>query len=225
MIADISHNLYDLLKRLPGKVKLVAVSKNHSSEEILQAYHSGQRRFGENRVQELVTKQSILPEDTEWHFIGHLQTNKVRQIIHFVSLIQSIDSLRLLTEVNKEAARINRKVDCLLEMHIAEEDSKFGLSFPEAVDLLESKEYHSMQNIRLTGLMGMATFTSDFAHVRNEFRTLHNFFQQVKKKYFPAENSFCEISMGMSDDFMIAVEEGSTMVRIGTAIFGSRRSG
>ena len=223
MIVDIGHNLTDLLKRLPVEVKLVAVSKNHSPKEILEAYNSGQRRFGENRVQELVAKHAVLPNDTEWHFIGHLQTNKVRQIISFVSLIQSIDSLRLLSEVNREAAKINRKVDCLLEMHIAEEDSKFGLTLQETEALLESKEFHSMQNVRIKGLMGMATFTSDIIQIRNEFRTLRSWFQQIRNKYFLTEMSFCELSMGMSDDFMIAVDEGSTIVRIGTAIFGSRR--
>jgi pyridoxal phosphate enzyme (YggS family) len=219
---SIQRRLDDLLVRIPPTVKLVAVSKNHSAGEILEAYQCGQRRFGENRVQELVAKQPLLPQDIEWHFIGHLQTNKVRSIIPFVSLIQSIDSLKLLSEVNNEAGKINRKVDCLLEMHIAAEDTKFGLDLESAGSLLGSEDFRAMQNINIKGVMGMATFTSDTQLVRSEFRNLRNCFDFLKIKYFPEKNTFTEISMGMSDDFPAAIEEGSTIVRIGTAIFGER---
>jgi PLP dependent protein len=220
---NIQHNLTDLLSNLPPAVKLVAVSKNQSESAILEAYQLGQFRFGENKVQEIVRKQAVLPGNIEWHFIGHLQTNKVRYIVPFVRLIHSIDSLKLLAEVNREATKINRVVDCLLEIHIAMEDSKFGLKIPDVYTLLESKDYRSMQNVRISGLMGMATFTDDLVQVRKEFRLLHEYFQQIKRDYFPDDPDFKEISMGMSDDYPIAVEEGSTIVRIGTAIFGERR--
>ncbi len=219
----IQKNLADLFLHLPPSVKLVAVSKNQPEVGILEAYRHGQRRFGENKVQELMRKQAVLPTDIEWHFIGHLQTNKVRYIIPFIGLIQSIDSLKLLIEVNKEAAKINRVVDCLLELFIASEETKFGLDFPEAQAILESKDYRSMHAIRITGLMGMATFTNDTTRVRNEFQSLYHSFQLLKKEYFPADQNFAEISMGMSEDFHIAMEEGSTLVRIGTAIFGERK--
>ena len=219
---SIQQKLADLFSYLPPTVKLVAVSKNQPGSDILEAYQHGQRRFGENKVQELVSKQATLPADIEWHFIGHLQTNKIRYIIPFIRLIQSIDSLKLLVEVNKEAVRINRVVDCLLELHIATEETKFGFDFPEVRTLLESKDYRSMQNVRITGLMGMATFTDDLISVRKEFQLLHQSYQIIKKDYFADEPYFSEISMGMSEDYRIAVEEGSTIVRIGTAIFGER---
>ena len=220
---SIQQKLADLLSSLPPTVKLVAVSKNHPEKDILEAYQFGQRRFGENKVQELLRKQEVLPADIEWHFIGHLQTNKVRFIVSFIRLIQSIDSVKLLLEVNKEAARINRVVDCLLELRIASEETKFGLDIQQARALLESKDYRSMQNVRITGLMGMATFTEDILRVRNEFQLLRNFHELLKKDYFPDDKSFKEVSMGMSEDFRIAVDEGSTLIRIGTAVFCDRK--
>ena len=220
---SIQNSLAGLLALLPPTVKLIAVSKNQPVSDILEAYQFGQRRFGENKVQELLRKQAVLPADIEWHFIGHLQTNKVRELIPFIHLIQSIDSMKLLNEVNKEASRLNRVVDCLLELHIATEDTKFGLDLSEARRLLESEDYRMMKNVRITGLMGMATFTPNVDCIRNEFRLLHHYFQILQEDYFPGEPDFAEISMGMSDDFPIAVEEGSTIVRIGTAIFGERK--
>jgi PLP dependent protein len=219
---SIRQNLAVLTALFPLSVKLVAVSKTQPPEAIQEAYDNGQRRFGENKVQELLSKQPLLPDDIEWHFIGHLQTNKVKLIVPIVKLIHSIDSLRLLSAVNIEASKIGRVVDCLLEMHIATEDTKFGMDLDEARSLLGSPEYWFMRHIRITGLMGMATFTNDDSIVRKEFRKLHSCFQVLKEEFFRDNNSFAEISMGMSEDFRIAIEEGSTMVRIGTAIFGVR---
>lgn len=221
---SIPNNFASLNAILPPAVKLVAVSKNHPAGSITEAYNCGQRRFGENKVQELISKQKLLPSDIEWHFIGHLQTNKIRPIISFVKMIHSIDSIRLLSQVNKEAARIGRTVDCLLEMYIATEESKFGLDLAEARSLFESDEYKAMKNIRLCGVMGMATFTEDTVKVRSEFRSLKGYFEILKKDYFEGDPGFSEISMGMSDDFRIAVEEGSTMIRVGTTLFGSRNA-
>ena len=220
---SVRHNLANFSALLPPTVNLVAVSKNQPVSDILEAYQCGQRRFGENKVQELLNKQPQLPEDIEWHFIGHLQTNKVKYIVPFISMIESIDSLKLLNEINGEAAKIKRVVDCLLEMFIATEESKFGLDLEEAKALFDSGEYRAMSNIRIRGLMGMATFTDDENRVRKEFQSLHHHFQLLKKEYFPDDPRFSELSMGMSDDYMIAVEEGSTIVRIGTALFGERK--
>jgi PLP dependent protein len=215
--------LQNILKELNSKgVKLVAVSKTKPNEAILEIYHSGHKIFGENRVQELVEKQAQLPKDIEWHFIGHLQSNKVKFIAPFVHLIHSIDSLKLLKEVNKQALKNDRTIDCLLQMHIAEEETKFGLDEKEAAELLASEDYQKMQNVRIVGLMGMATFTSDQNQVSLEFRNLSNTFKSLKSRFFKNEESFKEISMGMSGDYKIAVEEGSTMVRIGSLIFGAR---
>ena len=215
--------LQDILNELnPHGIKLVAVSKTKTVEAIKSIYDSGHKIFGENRVQELVAKQEQLPDDIEWHLIGHLQTNKVKYIAPFVHLIHSIDSLKLLKEVNKQAAKNDRLIDCLLQMHIAKEESKFGLDEEEAVELLESDTYQEMQNINIVGLMGMATFTTDENQIRQEFRNLARFFNRLKQHYFQNEASFKEISMGMSGDYKIAIEEGSTMVRIGSLIFGPR---
>lgn len=219
---SLAQNLTKISSLLPASVKLVAVSKTQLVSTIQEAYQLGQRRFGENKVQELVSKHPLLPTDIEWHFIGHLQSNKVKLIIPFVSMIHSIDSLKLLIQVNQEAAKAGRVIDCLLEIHIASEESKFGLDFSDAKSLVESDTYRSMKNIILRGVMGMATFTDDITIVRNEFRTLHSCFESIKKDHFPTDERFSEISMGMSDDFNVAVEEGSTIVRIGTALFGSR---
>lgn len=207
---------------IPENIKLVAVSKTKPVEEILKIYQQGQRDFGENKVQELVNKQPNLPQDIYWHFIGHLQTNKVRFIAPFVHLIHSIDSLKLLSEVNRQALKNNRNIDCLLQIYIASEESKFGLDQTEAEELLSSETYQSMSNIRICGVMGMATFTSDKSLIRKEFGNLKSIFNMLRETYFADSVYFNEISMGMSDDYTIAIEEGSTIVRIGSAIFGKR---
>ncbi|MGC9352398.1 MAG: YggS family pyridoxal phosphate-dependent enzyme [Mariniphaga sp.] len=219
---DIEKNIAEIKKSLPDGVKLVAVSKTRSPEIILQAYGAGHKIFGENKAQELIQKQEVLPKDIEWHFIGHLQTNKARYLVPFVSMIHGIDSFKLLKTVNKEAKKNNRIIPCLLQFHIAEESTKFGLSEEEAYEILDSEEYKTLKNISIAGVMGMATFTDDKLQVRNEFRFLKKIFDKLKKEYFPRKKGFKEISMGMSDDYPIAVEEGSTIVRIGSKIFGAR---
>ncbi|MBX2878082.1 MAG: YggS family pyridoxal phosphate-dependent enzyme [Saprospiraceae bacterium] len=202
--------------------RLVAVSKTKPVEQILDMYHQGQRIFGENRVQELVEKQATLPKDIEWHAIGHLQTNKVKYICSFVSLIHSVDSLKLLREINKQAVRNERVIDCLLQIKIAAEDSKFGLSQADAKTLLGSEAFSQLQNVRIVGLMGMATFTDNIDQVRGEFQHLKTCFEELKTTFFSEQADFKEISMGMSGDYRIAQEEGSTMVRIGSLLFGAR---
>ena len=219
---SIEDNLRNLLKTIPDHVKLVAVSKTQPVERILLAYHAGQRIFGENKVQELTEKQTQLLSDIKWHMLGHLQTNKVKYIAPFVSLIHSVDSLKLLKEIDKEAAKNKRMIDCLLEFYIAREESKFGLSMEEALDILNSEDYQNMSNIRICGVMGIASFVDDPAIVRAEFKTLSGIFSELKSEFFPGKEYFSEISMGMSSDYRIAIEEGATMVRIGTAIFGER---
>lgn len=218
----IAENLQLVRNQLPDKVKLVAVSKTKSVEAIGEAYRAGQRRFGENRVQELVMKWQELPKDVEWHFIGHLQSNKVKQLAPFVSMIHSVDSFSLLSTVNAEAAKRDRVIPVLLEFHIASEETKYGLTLAEAEAILSSPERSSMKNIVVAGVMGMATFTDDEGVVRAEFERLKNAFQILKGEYFADDSRFCEISMGMSDDYPIAVSAGSTMVRIGSKIFGAR---
>lgn len=222
-MSSIAENLAEIRKNIPSGVELIAVSKFKPVETIMDAYIAGQRVFGENKAQEMTQKYQALPNDIQWHFIGHLQTNKIKYIIPFVTLIHSVDSLKLLEEMNRLAQKNNRVVDCLLQFHIAEEETKFGFSFGEAEELLQSESYKNCQNIQLCGIMGMATFTDDENQVRSEFRTLKNYFLQLKEKYFSQTDCFKEISMGMTDDYQIAIEEGSTMVRIGSAIFGSRK--
>ncbi len=219
---SVSQNIKQIKHTLPPHVKLVAVSKTKPVADILEAYNVGQRAFGENKVQEMATKATQMPTDIQWHFIGHLQTNKVKYIAPFVCLIHSIDSLKLLEVVNKEAAKNNRTIDCLLQMYIAQEETKFGLSCDEAVELLDSDEYKALRNIRIVGLMGMATFTDNQTQVRQEFRNLKTCFDKIKQQFFGGCDYFKEISMGMSDDYPVAVEEGSTLVRIGSIIFGER---
>lgn len=218
----IEENLKVVQKEIPKGVTLVAVSKTKPSSDIEKLYNVGQRIFGENKVQELVDKHEVLPKDIQWHLIGHLQTNKVKHIAPFVSLIHSIDSFKLLKEVNKEGKKNDRVIDCLLQFHIAEEDSKFGLSMDEANEILASKEFVEMRNISVVGVMGMATFTDDEFQVSNEFRNLESYFNVLKSHYFKFNESFKEISMGMSGDYKLAIDEGSTMVRVGSSIFGSR---
>lgn len=220
---SIAANLTNLKKELDFyKAKLIAVSKTKSNDDILEAYNAGQRAFGENQVQELVEKQEQLPKDIEWHLIGHLQTNKVKYIAPFISLIQSVDSLKLLVEINKHAAKNNRVIDCLLQVYIADEDTKYGLGYDETIELLRSEEYSQMKNIRITGVMGIATNTEVEKQIRDEFHELKVFFEGLKQSFFRKEPSFKEVSMGMSGDYKIALEEGSTMIRVGSTIFGSR---
>jgi PLP dependent protein len=219
---NISESIKALRSLVPENVRIVAVSKTRPVSEIMEAYSAGLRIFGENRVQEIVAKQPLVPAVVEWHFIGHLQTNKVRYIAPFIGLIHSVDSLNLLSEINREAAKNNRVIDCLLQFHIATEETKFGLSVEEAEGILGSEKYRDMHNIRITGVMGMSSFTDDTGLVRREFRTLKGYYLALKSRYFPDSGAFRELSMGMSGDFTIAVEEGSTIVRIGTTIFGNR---
>ena len=219
---SVGDNIRRIRKELPETIKLVAVSKTKSVEIIKEAYDAGHRIFGENKALEIAEKQKVLPRDIEWHFIGHLQTNKIKYIAPFVNLIHSVDSLNLLREINREAIKQNRTIDCLLQFHIAEEETKFGFSDSEAFELLSSAGYKELKNIRLTGVMGMATFTADFEKIRLEFRKLREIFNGIKNSFFKDAPHFSEISMGMSDDYRIAVEEGCTIVRIGSSIFGER---
>jgi len=219
---SVSANLQKVLSKIPVNVKLVLVSKYQSTETMMEAYNTGHRIFGENKAQEIMSKQPMMPEDIEWHFIGHLQTNKVKYIVPFVSLIHSVESLKLLGEINKEAIKINKTANCLLQFHIATENTKFGLSLEEAEAMLISDGFKAMKNIRICGVMGMATFTEDMQVVRQEFKNLKHFFDTIKSQYFTNDESFKEISMGMSDDYAVAIAEGSTIVRVGTAVFGER---
>lgn len=203
-------------------VRLVAVSKTKPIEDLQEAYQAGQRVFGENQVQELADKYEKLPKDIEWHLIGHLQSNKVKYIAPFISLIHSVDSLKLLAEVNKQALKNDRIIDCLLQIYIADEETKYGLGFDEAIELLESQEFHELKNIRIVGVMGIATNTESQKQIRDEFYELKTLFDGLKLAYFKNESSFKEVSMGMSADYKIAIEEGSTLVRIGSDIFGQR---
>jgi len=202
--------------------RLIAVSKNHPVEEIKEAYAAGQRVFGENLVQEMVEKQEQLPSDIDWHLIGHLQTNKVKYIASFVQMIHSVDSLKLLKEIDKQGKKNNRVIDCLLQIYIADEETKFGLGYDEAIELLRSEDYAAMQNIRIRGLMGMATNNVSEKQVKTEFEELSVLFDGLKQSFFKEHTDFNEISMGMSSDYKLALEEGSTMVRIGSNIFGAR---
>ena len=218
----ISENLHKIKNQIPQNVKLIAVSKTKPNKDILEAYNSGHKFFGENKVQDLVKKQEELPKDIEWHYIGHLQRNKVKNIAPFVSLIHAVDSLRLLQKINEEAEKNNRSLNCLLQMHIADESSKFGLDINELKEILSSEEYSSMNRIKIVGLMGMATYTEDKAIIKKEFDYLKKCFCDIKNEFFGKSDDFKEISMGMSGDYDIAVESGSTMIRIGSIIFGER---
>ena len=215
----IGAKIEELHASLPQGVKLVAVSKFHPVEALMEAYEAGQRIFGESRVQELTVKHDALPKDIEWQMIGHLQTNKVRQIVPFISLIQSVDSVRLAECINREAERIGRVVDILLEIHVAQEESKTGWKYDELVEYLHSEEFEELNNIRVRGVMGMATNTEDEVIIRADFEQLANHFNQLKTLF---GEEFDTLSMGMSDDYGLAIECGSTMVRIGSSIFGER---
>ena len=219
---DIQQNLKEVLADIPQQVRLVAVSKFHPKEAIEAAYTAGQRIFGGSKVQELEEKYASLPKDIEWHFIGHLQTNKVKYIAPYIAMIHAVDTYKLLAEIDRQAAKAGRTISCLLEIHIAQEESKYGFSLQECRDMLDEGSWKGLKNIRICGLMGMATYTDDTDQIRNEFKTLHDFFLELKQKHFQDTDSFKEISMGMSHDYQLAIEEGSTLVRIGSKIFGER---
>lgn len=221
-MSELVERIHQLKATLPETVQLIAVSKTKPSSAIQEAYDGGQRAFGENKVQELVDKYEALPKDIEWHLIGHLQTNKVKYIAPFVSLIHAVDSLKLLQEIDKQAAKNKRIIDCLLQFHVAQEETKFGLSFEEAEALLRSKEFVEMEHVRIVGVMGMASFVDDEEQVRDEFRTLNNYFQIIKSHHFKFNPAFKIVSMGMSGDYKWAIEEGSTMIRVGSSLFGER---
>ncbi len=218
----ISEQIKSIQESLPEGVRLIAVSKFHPNEAILEAYKAGQRLFGENHVQELTAKHESLPSDIKWHFIGHLQTNKVKYIAPFISLIHGIDTPKLLKVVDKEGAKAGRVIPCLLQIHIATEETKFGFSREECLEMLSSGIVSELQHVQICGLMGMATNTDDEAQIREEFHTLHSLFEELKESYFKDAPTFKELSMGMSDDYPIAIEEGSTLIRVGTKIFGER---
>ena len=212
----------EILREIPQNVQLIAVTKLHPASEVEAAYALGQRDFGENWAQEMREKHEVLPQDIRWHFIGHLQTNKIKYIIPYVYMIHSIDSFKLLQEVDRQAAKHNRTVGCLLQFHVATEETKFGFSMDECEQMLQSPEFSSLKNVEIKGVMGMASFTDDTAQVRREFQTLHGFFTKLKEGYFVGNPDFKELSMGMTSDYPIAIEEGSTMIRVGSAIFGER---
>jgi PLP dependent protein len=219
---DIAANIRSLKEQIPASVKLVAVSKTKPVSDILEAYNTGHKCFGENRVQELLQKKDLLPHDIEWHLIGHLQTNKVKFVVPFISMIQSVDSFKLLKMIESESSRVHRINNCLLQIHIAREESKFGFSMTELHEMIQSEDFRKINSIRISGVMGMATFTDDNERIRKEFRYLTGCFNELKRKYFSDDQEFKEISMGMSGDFKIAIGEGTTIVRIGSLIFGER---
>lgn len=218
---NIKNNINQVKQMLPAGCELIVVTKTQPIEKLLEAYEAGHRAFGENKVQELAQKAHLLPNDTQWHLIGHLQSNKVKYIASFVHLIHSVDSLKLLQEIDKQAKKANRTIPCLLQVHIASEETKFGFSPEEVIALMSSPELASLKSVVIKGLMGMATFTDNSNQVRNEFRSLKNLFNTLKNNKL-ANCDFTTLSMGMSGDYLIAIEEGSTMVRVGSAIFGER---
>ncbi len=219
---DIQANLKEALDQLPEGVRLVAVSKFHPNEAIEEAYKVGQRIFGESREQELSTKYETLPKDIEWHFIGHLQTNKVKYIAPYIAMIHAVDSYKLLAEIDKQAAKYNRVIPCLLEIHIAQEESKYGFTFDTCRQMLEEGGWKQLKHVCIAGVMGMGTNTDDEKEVEKEFRSLADFFKSLKQDYFSQTDSFKEISMGMSHDYQIAIKCGTTLVRVGSKIFGER---
>lgn len=221
-MSHIQEEIKSIQESLPGHVRLVAVSKFHPIEALEEAYAAGQRVFGESKVQEMTTKYEALPKDIEWHFIGHLQTNKIKYMAPYVALIHGVDSFKLLKEINKQAIKARRTIPCLLQIHIAREETKFGFSFDECRQMLEEGCWKELTHVSINGLMGMATNTDDESIIQQEFRSLETFFQEVKDAYFSNQPAFKEISMGMSDDYPLAITEGSTLVRIGSKIFGQR---
>ena len=218
----IKDNLDAIRKTIPEHVTLVAVSKTKPVSALQEVYDAGQRHFGENKVQEMTEKWEVLPKDIKWHLIGHLQTNKVKYIAPYVHLIHSVDSFKLLKEIDKEAKKNNRIIDCLLQFHVAQEETKFGLDFEEAKELIEDPAFFDLHNVHIVGVMGMASFTDNQSIIRKEFQQLEEYFQLMKSYYFTFNDDFKEISMGMSGDYQLAIEEGSTMVRVGSSIFGTR---
>ena len=218
----IKEQLSKINEVIPPNVLLIAVSKTKPNEDLLEAYDAGQRHFGENKVQELCEKWNSLPKDIHWHIIGHLQTNKVKFIAEFIHLIHAVDSLKLLQEIDKQAKKHERIIPCLLQFHIAKEESKFGLNISEAEDLLQTSIYATLTNIRIAGVMGMASFVDDEKQITNEFNELAQIYTTLKNNYFKEVASFREISMGMSGDYPIAIKCGSTMIRVGSTIFGGR---
>lgn len=225
MYSDIKKNIERISATLPDGVTLIAVSKYHPAEAIEAAYAVGQRHFGESKAQDLRLKQQQLPRDIRWHFIGHLQSNKIKYIAPYIHLIHSIDSLRLLQEVDRQAAKIPRTIDCLLQIHIAQEETKFGLSPAECLAMLDEGSWRSLAHVRICGLMCMGSNTDDANQIRNEFRTVKELFDEIRNKYFSAKESFSILSAGMSDDYPIAIQEGSTHIRIGSDIFGPPQKG
>ena len=219
---DVKGKLREVLGNLPEDVRLVAISKFHPNEYIEEAYTEGQRVFGESHEQELSKKAQTLPKDIEWHFIGHLQTNKVKYIAPYISMIEAVDSMKLLREINKQAAKNNRVIKVLLELHIAEEETKYGLTLDACRQLLEEGEWRELENVQVCGLMMMASNTDDQEQIAHEFDTAYDFYQEVKAKYFADDEAFCECSWGMSHDYQVAVLHGATIVRVGTTIFGPR---
>jgi pyridoxal phosphate enzyme (YggS family) len=222
MNVDVARNLHEILNDLPVGVRLVAISKYHPNEYIEAAYREGQRIFGESHEQELAGKVETLPKDIEWHFIGHLQTNKVKYIAAYISMIEAVDSMKLMKEINKQAVKHNRVVNILLELHIAEEETKYGLTLDACRQLLADGEWRQLKNVRICGLMMMASNVEDENKIRSEFLMAAHFFDEVKQQYFADDDAFCERSWGMSHDYKIAVQCQSTMVRVGTSIFGPR---
>lgn len=218
----IADNLKQVLTELPEGVRLVAVSKFNPNQAIEEAYRMGQRIFGESKVQEMTAKQESLPKDIEWHFIGHLQTNKIKYIVPYVAMIHGIDSYKLLTEVNKQAAKVNRVVNCLLQIHVAQEETKFGFTPDECCQMLATERWQELTNVRICGLMGMASNTDQPEQIDQEFRLLHTLFKELKQTCFAHSASYQELSMGMSHDYCQAIAQGSTLVRVGSKIFGER---
>ena len=219
---SIQSNIISIRQHIPPHVQLVCVSKFNPNESIIEAYETGERVFGESKVQELCGKQESLPKDIDWHFIGHLQTNKIKYLVPFVSLIHGVDSYKLLTEIDNQATKSGRRVNCLLQVHIAREETKFGFSAEELLEMLSLGEWKQLSHVQICGLMGMATYTENRDQIRAEFRGLKTLFDKAKSTYFASESLFCELSMGMSDDYQLAIQEGSTLVRVGSSIFGHR---
>lgn len=218
----IKEQLSKINEAIPPNVLLIAVSKTKPNEDLLEAYEAGQRHFGENKVQELCEKWNSLPKDIHWHIIGHLQTNKVKFIAEFIHLIHAVDSLKLLQEIDKQAKKHDRIISCLLQFHIAKEETKFGLSYSESEEILTSTAYSSLENITIVGVMGMASFVEEEEQISKEFNELAAIFNKLKENFFKTQESFKEISMGMSGDYILAIQAGSTMIRVGSTIFGSR---
>lgn len=218
----IQEQISQIKATLPEHVRLVAVSKYHPVEALQEAYDGGQRIFGESKVQEMTQKFEALPKDIEWHFIGHLQTNKIKYMAPYVALIHGVDSYKLLVEINKQAARVGRIIPCLLQIHIAQEETKFGFSMDECRAMLDEGAWRTLNNVRVSGVMGMATNTEDEAQIAREFASLQTFFTEMKERHFAHDPYFKEISMGMSDDYPLAIQYGSTLIRVGSRIFGAR---